>query len=260
MIFDTHTHYDDTRFDADRNELLSESLKQSGIDKVMNAASDLASLQEVNDLSKKYTDVYGALGLHPSDIAGLTDEAADFIRKTAADNPKIRAVGEIGLDYHYDDSDVNEQKKGFIRQIDLAQELDLPIIVHSRDAARDTLDIIKNSYTGREKDINGVIHCFSYSAEEAWKYTDLGFVIGIGGVVTYKNARKIKDTVKEIPIEKIVLETDCPYLAPEPFRGQRNTSLNLPYIIKAIADIKDISEETVERITYGTAVRLYRIA
>ena len=260
MIFDTHTHYDDKRFDADRNELLSERLKQAGIDRVMNVASDLSSIQEVNELSKAHKGVYGALGLHPSEIADLTDEVISRIRKLTEENPKIRAVGETGLDYHYGDEDVNEQKRGFIRQIDLAKKLHLPIIVHSRDAARDTLDIIKSRYTGSEKDINGVIHCFSYSAEEARKYTDLGFVIGIGGVVTFKNARKAKETVKEIPLEKLVLETDCPYLAPEPFRGQRNTSLYLSYVIKAIADIKEVTEETVERITYDTAVRLYRIA
>ncbi len=257
MIFETHAHYDDSRFDADRRELLSSRLPAAGVDKVMNVASDFASLKTTNELTGEYRNVYGALGLHPSEIRDMSEDTVDVIKRLVINNPKIRAIGEIGLDYHYEGYDVNEQSAAFIRQIDLAKELELPVIVHSRDAASDTMRIINERYTGKEERINGVIHCFSYSAEEARKYIRLGFVIGVGGVVTYKNGRKLKETVKDIPLDRMVLETDCPYLSPEPFRGERNSSVNLKYVIKAVAEIKDISEEEVEKVTYDTALRLY---
>lgn len=257
MIFDTHAHYDDRRFDADRDELLSERLGLSGIDKIMNVAADSVSVDDTDKLSLKYPNVYGTLGLHPSEIKDLSEDMVFHIKELVAKNRKIRAVGEIGLDYHYDDHDVEMQKRCFVRQIRLAGELGLPVVVHSRDASRDTMEIIREHYTGREDRINGVIHCFSYSAEEAKKYIDLGFVIGVGGVVTYKNGRKLKEVVKAIPLEKIVVETDCPYLAPEPFRGQRNSSEYLRYVIDAIAAIKGKTKEDVEKTTYDTAMRLY---
>lgn len=257
MIFDTHAHYDDKRFDNDRDDLLSERLCLSGIGKIMNVAADSVSVDHTDKLSLEYPNVYGSLGLHPSEIKALSEDMLCHIKELVKKNRKIRAVGEIGLDYHYDDHDAEMQKRCFVRQIRLAGELGLPIVVHSRDAACDTLEIIREHYTGREDRINGVIHCFSYSSEEAQKYIDLGFVIGVGGVVTYKNGRKLKEVVKAIPLEKIVVETDCPYLAPEPFRGQRNSSEYLRYIIDAIADIKGVSGEEVENITYDTAMRLY---
>ena len=260
MIFETHAHYDDEIFDPDREELLSERLKGSGIEVIVNVASDASSVDSSDELSRKYPNVYAALGLHPSDIRDLSEEMLIHIEKLAKNNEKVRAVGEIGLDYHYGKDDILEQKKGFVRQIELAKELSLPIIVHSREASRDTMEIIKDHYSDKRDCINGVIHCFSYSSEDAFKYIDLGFVIGVGGVVTYKNGKKLKEVVKEIPLEKIVVETDCPYLAPEPHRGERNTSLNLPFIIQAIAEIKDTSGEEVERITFETAGKLYRIA
>ncbi len=259
MIFETHAHYDDSRYDIDRQELLSKELKKSGIDKIMNVASDIPSIDATYRLSLDYPDVYGALGLHPSEIKDLSDEVISYIKELTSKNKKIRAVGEIGLDYHYEGYDIEEQKRGFVRQIDLAEELDLPIIVHSRDAAFDTFSIIQNRYSDKRYRLNGVIHCFSYSKEEAMKYTELGFLIGVGGVVTYKNGKKLKEVVNEIPLEKIILETDCPYLSPEPLRGERNSSLNLKYIVTSVARIKGVSEEEVERITYNTAIRLYGI-
>ena len=258
MIFETHAHYDDDRFSADQSGLLSSKLESAGIVKIMNVAADVRSVDTTNELSLKYDNVYAALGIHPSDIEGLDEADMEHIRKLAEGNKKVRAIGETGLDYHYDGYDRKEQEKWFVRQIKLAKEMSLPVIVHSRDAAADTMRIIREYYEADRAEINGVIHCFSYSAEEALRYTELGFMIGVGGVVTYRNGRKLKEAVEKIPLERIVLETDSPYLAPEPHRGERNSSLNLPYIVKAVSDIKGISIEETERITYENATRLYR--
>ncbi len=260
MIFETHAHYDDGKFTADRDALLSSELIETGVDKIMNVAADMGSVDTTNALSLKYSNVYAALGVHPSDIKELTEADMYHIKKLALENKKVRAIGEIGFDYHYEDYDKSEQERWFVRQIELAKELELPIIVHSRDAAADTIRVIREHYTGRESNVNGVIHCFSYSAEEALKYIDLGFVIGVGGVVTYKNGKKLKDVVTAIPLNKIVLETDCPYLSPEPHRGERNSSLNLPYVVQAIAELKNVSKEEVEKITYDNALRLYGLS
>ena len=255
MIFETHAHYDDERFSSDRDELLGSRLCSAGVDKIMNVAADITSVETTNELSLKYDNVYAALGIHPSDTEGLDEADIEHIKELAESNKKVRAVGETGLDYHYDGYDRSEQEKWFVRQIELAKELSLPIIVHSRDAAADTMRVIKEYYTGSGSKTNGVIHCFSYSAEEALKYTELGFMIGVGGVVTYKNGRKLKEVAEKVPIESIVLETDSPYLAPEPHRGERNSSANLPYIVRAVADIKGLSTEETERVTYDNAMR-----
>ena len=260
LIFDTHAHYDDRRFDPDRDALLSSKLEEAGVIKVMNVSADIPSVDVVNSLSLKYKNVYAALGIHPSELDGLSEDDLKKIRTRAAGNKKVRAIGEIGLDYHYEGYDRSAQKDWFIRQIGLAKELDLPIIVHSRDAAEDTMDIIREHYPEEASKANGVIHCFSYSAEEAKKYIRLGFYIGIGGVVTYKNGRKLKEVVREIPIDRLVLETDCPYLAPEPHRGERNTSLFLPFVVRAISEIKGETTQRVERITFDNAMRLYGLS
>ena len=260
MIFETHAHYDDRRFASDMDALLSSGLIKAGVDKVMNVAADMGSVDTTNVLSLKYDNVYAALGVHPSEIKELTEADMKHIQDLILENKKVRAIGEIGFDYHYEDYDKTEQEKWFVRQIELAKELQLPIIVHSRDAAADTMRVIREYYTGKESGVNGVIHCFSYSAEEALKYIDLGFAIGVGGVVTYKNGKKLKDVVTAIPLEKIVLETDCPYLSPEPHRGERNSSLNLPYVVQAIAELKIVSAEEVERVTYDNALRLYGLS
>ncbi|MCR5775083.1 MAG: TatD family hydrolase [Lachnospiraceae bacterium] len=257
MIFETHAHYDDAAFSEDRDELLSKSLKQAGVARVMNVAADTRSVDSTDRLSKEYESVYAALGIHPSEIQDLTENDILHIKDLILGNKKVRAIGEIGFDYHYDDPDKAAQEKWFIRQIELAGELSLPIIVHSRDAAEDTMRVISNIYSETGSRINGVIHCFSYSKEEAVKYTDLGFFIGVGGVVTYKNGKKLKEVVEKIPLDRIVTETDSPYLSPEPHRGERNSSMNLPYIIRAIAGIKNETPEKVEEITYNNALRLY---
>ncbi|MBE5958806.1 MAG: TatD family deoxyribonuclease [Lachnospiraceae bacterium] len=256
MIIDTHAHYDDDKFNEDRDEIIN-SLKEEGIDIVVNIGASLDSCKKTIELTAKYPFIYGALGVHPSDIGDLNEESFKWLSE-AVDREKIVAVGEIGLDYYWcDDRDEQKrQREWFVRQINLAREKNLPIVVHSRDAAKDTLDIVKAQRAG---EIGGIIHCFSYGKEMAKEYLDMDFFLGIGGVVTFNNAKKIKEVVEYTPIEKIVLETDCPYLAPVPFRGKRNSSLYLPYVVKEIANIKKISEQEVIDITRKNALTVYRI-
>jgi len=260
MIFDTHAHYDDEAFDNDRHELLM-GLAANQIEKVVNVAASVASCQSTLNLVHEYEFVYGALGVHPDDVAGLTDTDIDRIGQEAAIEPKIVAIGEIGLDYYehedgYPKPSKTEQKYWFERQIELAKEIKLPIMIHSRDAAKDTEDILRQTAA---HDVGGIIHCYSYSKESARFYLDNGFYFGIGGVITFKNAKKIKEAVQYIPLDRIVLETDSPYLAPVPNRGKRNSSLNLPYVAEQIAQIKGVSYDTVVSITTQNAKWLLKI-
>ncbi len=255
MIFDTHAHYDDEQFDIDRDSLLL-SMKENGIGTIVNIGANLASSETTLELAHKYDFVYGAVGVHPSDSAELSEDNFDRIRQMSADE-KCVAIGEIGLDYYWPEPDHEIQKKWFVRQLDLAREVKLPVVIHSRDAAADTVQILKDNNAG---DIGGVVHCFSYSKEVALECVRMGFYIGVGGVLTFKNGKKMKEVVSEIPIEKIILETDCPYLAPEPNRGKRNSSLNLPYVVKAMAEIKGISEEEVIDITERNARAMYKLS
>ena len=251
QIFETHAHYDADWFDEDRHELL-QSMPENGIGYIVNVASNLDSLDKTVELTKKYDFVYGSAGIHPTDSVELTEENFYRIEETA-NNPKIVAIGEIGLDYYWKKPDNETQKKWFIRQLELARKLDKPVIIHSRDASQDTLEIMKEY-----KDLDGVIHCFSGSLEMAREYVKMGFYIGVGGVITFKNGRKLKEVVEGIPMESIVLETDCPYLAPVPYRGKRNSSLYIPLIVEEIAKIKGMTAEEVVAITYENAKKLYR--
>jgi len=254
MIFDTHAHYDDEQFDIDRDSLLL-SMKENGIGTIVNIGANLASSETTLELAHKYDFIYAAVGVHPSDCAELSEDNFDRIRQMSADE-KCVAIGEIGLDYYWPEPDHELQKKWFVRQLDLARQVELPVVIHSRDAAADTVQILKDNNAG---DIGGVVHCFSYSKEVALECVKMGFYIGVGGVLTFKNGKKMKEVVSEIPMEKIILETDCPYLAPEPNRGKRNSSLNLPYVVKAMAEIKGISEQEVIDITEQNARSMYRI-
>jgi TatD DNase family protein len=254
MIFETHAHYDDEAFDIDREEML-QSLHGAGIEYVVNVGASIESCKETLELTRKYPQVYGAIGVHPSDTGELDEEKFLWI-KEALKESKIIAVGEIGLDYYWDTPERNIQKIWFERQMELAKEVKLPAIIHSRDAAADTLDMIKGCDL---KQVGGVIHCFSYGKEMAKSYLDMGFYLGIGGVVTFKNARIIKEVVEYAPIDQIVLETDSPYLSPEPYRGKRNSSLNLTYVAKEIATLKGMEYEQVIEITYNNAKRMYRL-
>ena len=254
MIFDTHAHYDDERFDEDRDALLK-SMKDAGIGNIVNIGANMASSQRSLDLAAEYDFMYAAVGVHPSDCAELDDEKIEKLKEMSS-FPKCVAIGEIGLDYYWPEPEHELQKMWFKRQIALAREVELPIIVHSRDAAADTVDILKSENAG---ELGGVVHCFSYSKEVAEECVKMGFYIGIGGVLTFKNGRKMKEVAEAIPMERIILETDCPYLAPEPFRGKRNSSLYLPYVVSAMAQIKGISEEEVISITEANAREMYRL-
>lgn len=254
LIFDTHAHYDDDAFDGDRENLL-ESLKENGIEAVVNVGASLKSCKTTLELAEKYNFVYGALGIHPSDTAELKEADMDWLRGELK-KPKIVALGEIGLDYYWDEPDREIQKKWFVRQLALAKELDIPIIIHSRDAAKDTLDIMKAEHNGASE---GVIHCFSYGVEIAREYLNMGYFLGIGGVLTFKNAKKLREVAEYAPLSQLVLETDCPYLAPEPNRGKRNSSLNLPNVCRMLADLKGMTEEQVIEETNRNARRLYRL-
>lgn len=261
MIFETHAHYDDEKFDADREELLS-SMQENGIDKIINIGCDRKTCEATIELMNTYDFVYGAIGVHPSDIGSMDEELFSWMGQQLS-HPKTVAVGEIGLDYYWDkEEDVQERQRiWFTRQLHLAADAGLPVIIHSRDAAADTLDIMKKEhFIDAEHAIRnkgGVIHCFSYSKEIAREYVKMGYYIGVGGVSTFKNAKKLKEVIVETPIEHILLETDCPYMAPEPYRGKRNSSLYLPYVVKKIAELKDMKEEEVEEVTYRNAEKLF---
>ncbi len=253
-IFDTHAHYDDEAFDGDREELL-ESLPRNGVARVVNVGASLASCRRTLELTERYDFIYGAIGIHPNETAELTEENfAGLERMCRAD--KCVAVGEIGLDYYWDEPERKVQKEWFARQLNLARELELPVVIHSRDAAKDTIDLMTAE---RAAETGGVVHCFSYTKETARTFLDMGFFIGIGGVLTFNNAKKLKEAVQFIPMDRIVLETDCPYLAPVPNRGSRNSSLNIPYVVTAMAQLKGIGEEEVRAAAWENAHRLYRM-
>lgn len=253
-IFDTHAHYDDEAFDQDREVLLQE-LPYKGIERVVNIGASLASCRKTLELTERYDYIYGAIGVHPSETAELNEEAFEWLKEQCR-HIKCVAVGEIGLDYYWEEPEHSIQKEWFARQLELAKQLSLPVVIHSRDAAKDTIDIMKAL---NAEDIGGVTHCFSYTKETAKIFLDMGFYIGIGGVLTFKNARKLKEAVEYIPMDRIVLETDCPYLAPEPNRGKRNSSLNLPYVIAALAQLKGITQEEVRAAAWENAMKLYRL-
>ena len=253
-IIDTHSHYDDEQYDHDRSEILGK-LWNNNIEFIVNVGSSMDSSRTTYVLTKEYDKVYGAIGVHPNETAELTEEDLDWLREKSK-NPKIVAIGEIGLDYYWDEPDRVIQKKWFRRQLELAREVKLPVIIHSRDAAQDTLDIMKEANC---QEIGGVIHCFSYGVEIAREYLNRGFYLGIGGVLTFKNAKKLKEVVEYAPMDRLVLETDCPYLAPVPHRGDRNDSTNLTYVAKEMAAIKNISYEEVLEITDANAKALYRM-
>ncbi|MCR5269249.1 MAG: TatD family hydrolase [Lachnospiraceae bacterium] len=254
MIIDTHAHYDDSRFEGDREALLLE-LKEHNIIAV-NASADMPGCRDTLSLTERYPHIYGMLGVHPQCVGELTEADMEWIKKEAA-GKKIVAIGEIGLDYHDERNPAPKiQQKWFARQIALAKETGLPVNVHSRDAAADTLELIRSE---KAEDCGGIIHCFSYGPEMARIYVELGFYIGIGGVVTFSNGKKLKEVVKEIPLERIVLETDSPYLAPDGHRGERNCSLYLDRVLEQIAQIKGINIEETESATEANARRVYRI-
>ncbi len=257
MIFDTHTHYDDSRYDNDRLEVIRRQI-EAGVARFVNVSSDLESVDQTLEILKEFPEAYGALGIHPSELEELKEGDLEAIERKIRENPRVVAVGEIGLDYHYDDGPSKElQKEWFLKQLALAARVKKPVVIHSRDAVQDTYEIIKAAC---DRDgIGGVIHCFSASHEMAEKYVALGFFIGIGGTVTFKNAKKVKEVVERTPLEYIVMETDCPYLAPVPHRGERNESLYLDLVAREIAVIKGMTKEAVLQETWKNACRLFEL-
>lgn len=255
MLFETHAHYDDSRYDEDRDEILGKA-REAGVTHIINISSDRDSISKTLSLTEKYEFIYTSIGLHPSCCEGLDEAETDRMAKLAAASSKIAAVGEIGLDYHYDEPSREFQKKSFRMQIDLAKRLKLPIIIHDRDAHEDILEIVKEEKAG---EVGGTFHAFSGSLEMAKEVLRLGFHISVGGVVTFKNARKLLDVVKYVPLDMMLLETDCPYLAPDPFRGQRNYSGYLTYIAQKVAELKDSEFDEVAQITSKNAIELFKI-
>jgi hydrolase, TatD family len=259
-IFDTHAHYDDRAFDKDRNEVIN-SLHNYDVMAVTDIGCDMKSSATVVEMTKQYDFFYGAVGVIPGECGNMEESDIDELRKMARENDKILAIGEIGLDYYWEDNPERDiQKKWFRAQLDLAREMDLPVVIHSREAAEDTVNILMEYFADNsEGKIPGVMHCYSYSRETAEQLLKTGLYFGIGGVVTYKNAKKLVRAVEAIPIEKIVLETDCPYLPPTPHRGERNYSGYLIHVIEKLAELKGLTADEVAEITWNNACRLYRL-
>ncbi len=253
MLFDTHAHMDDRAFDADREELI-DSLPSQGVGLVMNPGCSLASSRNVDKLTRKYAHVYGAVGSHPDVADEVNEEVLEEYRTLVRGNEKIKAIGEIGLDYHYEDIPRELQKKAFRMQMALARELDLPVIVHEREAHEDGVKFVEEF-----PEVTGVFHCYSGSAEMAKWLVSRGWYIGFTGVLTFKNARKAVETAAAIPLDRIVLETDCPYMSPEPFRGKRNDPGKLYRMAEKLAEIRGMTVEEIHAVTLENGKRLYRI-
>ncbi|MCL2391014.1 MAG: TatD family hydrolase [Oscillospiraceae bacterium] len=252
MFFDTHAHYDDRRFSDDRNELLA-SMPHSGITLIMNSASSLKSSKISLELADRFSFVYASVGVHPHDAKSMSDNTVFELEKLLA-HPKAMAVGEIGLDFHHNFSPPEIQKLRFREQMELARAIKKPVIIHERESLSDTMDIIRDY-----PDLTGVFHCFSGSWETAKIILDMGWYLSFTGVITFKNARRSIEVVENMPADRLLLETDCPYLTPEPKRGRRNSSLYLPYIAEKVAEIRGISVEEVASITMENGKRFFGI-
>ncbi len=252
-LFDTHAHYADEKFDLDRDTLIP-SLYEQGIDKIVEIACDVRTAQKSIDIIDKYPFVYGAVGMHPHEAAETTNEHMDMICDYLK-HEKMLALGEIGLDYYYDFAPRDVQMKWFDVQLDLAEQLNVPVVLHIREAFGDCMDILR-SHRGRFK---GVMHCFSGSKEIAYECVDMGLYVAFGGSVTFKNANKLLDAVKAVPIERLVLETDCPYMTPVPHRGKRNDSSYMKYTLERIAQLREMDIEELAYRTYENAVNMYEI-
>lgn len=254
MLFDTHAHYDDDKFAEDRYEVI-EKAHESGVSYIINAATDVKSCEDSLALAHRYEYVYAAVGIHPHEVGDADDNALDEVARLAKDS-KVVAIGEIGLDYYYDFAPRELQKHWFAQQINLAKELKLPVIVHDREAHQDSLEIIKQE---KANEVGGVFHCYSGSLEMAKELLNNNFYISVGGSLTFKNAKKLVEVVRWIPLDKLLIETDCPYLTPEPHRGKRNDSSYVRFVAEKVAEIKQISVETVADVTLNNAKSLFNI-
>ena len=254
MFIDSHSHLDDERFDQDR-DILIKSLKERQVDIAINIGADLQTSINSVELANKYDNIYAVVGVHPHSASEVTEETLDIFREMSK-NDKVVAIGEIGLDFYYDNSPRDVQRKWFKEQLKLAKELGLPVVIHSREASQETFDTIKEAQDGS---LRGVMHCYSGSVEMAKEYIKLGFYISIGGPVTFKNARVVGEVAEALPLDKLLIETDCPYLTPEPYRGKRNEPMYVRYVAEKIAEIRNISVEELAKATSTNAKKLFGI-
>ncbi len=252
-LFDTHAHLSDEAFDADRHELIPK-LMDAGVEKFIDVACDVRSASRIIELLERYPFVYGTIGMHPHDVRVMNNAMMDEIKKYL-EHEKMLALGEIGLDYHYDLSPREDQRKWFAEQLDLAKQLGYPVVLHIREAFGDCMDILRAHRDG----LRGVMHCYSGSVETAYECLDLGLKFSFGGAVTFKNAKKPIEVVSALPLDSIMLETDCPYMTPVPHRGERNDPSFIHFTCEKIAEIKGIDPEEMAQITYDNAVRAFGI-
>lgn len=253
-LFDTHAHLDDEQFDIDREQIIS-LMNENGVYRILEVGSDLKSSEKAIDIAEKHNFIYCSVGIHPEFAETVTDKDLDSVRRLAQSSEKVKAIGEIGIDYHYNDCAPREKQIAcFANQIDIAKELDLPIIVHDRDSKGDALKVLKDKHV-----TNGVVHCFSGSAETAKILVKMGLMISFTGVITFKNARKAIEALKVIPIDRLMIETDSPYMAPEPYRGRRNDSRYVKYVAQRMAEVKGMDFEELCNITYENGKKFFKI-
>lgn len=253
-LFDTHAHLDFPRFDKDRDEVIKRA-QNKGVKTIVNIGSNMTTSRNSVELSRRYENIYSAIGIHPHDADTFNLNASKKLNKLA-DNDKVVAIGEIGLDFHYDNSPREKQKQSFRAQLRLAKKLDLPVVIHTRDADKETLNILKDE---KAKDIGGIMHCFASDKKMAKEILDLGFYIAFGGLITFKNLRDLREVVKEVPKDRLLIETDSPYLTPEPHRGKRNEPAYVKFVAEKIAEIKGISVEEVAKVTTENAKKAYNL-
>lgn len=254
MLFDSHAHYNDSRFEKDMDEVLS-SMNENNVGMILNSCSNLDEVPDILKICEKYPFIYASVGIHPHDVKDLTDSDMDMLIKYA-ENEKVKAIGEIGLDYFYDNSPRDLQKKWFACQVEVAKQIKLPIIIHDRDAHKDCMDILRSENI---QDIGGVFHCYSGSVEMAKEILDWGMYIAFGGSLTFKKSVRPVEVAKYVPLDRILIETDCPYLTPEPHRGKRNSSLYIHYVAEKLAEIKGVSVEEIENATFENGKRCFNI-
>lgn len=254
-VFDSHAHLDDEKFDLDRDNLIQE-MHVNGVEKIISAGYSLEGSKKAIELAKRYDFIYATCGISPNDIDGMKLENLREIYDLAKENERIVAIGEIGLDYYWNKENKEEQKNFFIKQIEIANELNLPIVIHTREAVMDTIDILKNEITCNKK---GVFHCCPLNIELVKEALKLGFDISMAGPITFKNSKNAEEIIKYVPLDKILIETDSPYLSPEPVRGTRNNSCNLKYIVQKIANVKEMNVEDIEIATYNNTCKIFGI-
>lgn len=254
MLFDSHAHYNDERFNDDRDEILS-SMSENNVGLILNSCSSLDEIDDIFAICKKYPFVYASVGIHPHEAENVTEKDMDRLIEYSK-QPFVKAIGEIGLDYYYDFSPRETQQKWFTRQVDIARELNMPVVIHDRDAHKDTMDILR---THNVKEIGGVFHCYAGSVEMAREILDWGMYIAFGGTLTFKKSVRPVEVAKYVPLDRIVIETDSPYLTPEPNRGKRNSSLYIHYVAEKLAEIKGLSVDEVEQATFENAKKCFNI-